>query len=378
MAAYEMLKTDYVDAVFDGLRKYLQTTNPDGTYSFADVTKYTVKEGSFLGAKDINMMNTAMNLIMAALNNGTDLYEVFSDFFIEQKNLFKNTADEKNTEFDAYLAGLQEDMEAQCESLKQNYIDEITEFEGNQETSFNAWFSGLKTKSENFENTQEVVFNTWFDLIKGQLSADAAGRLLQYIMAYGVCNTQVDVAEKEVSCDNFSVAKGSSIRIRFNADNSATTPLTDSDGDVLTDSDGNELFAIGDGNEIAENPSLNVNGTGAYPIYHHGIPVSALYLCLGRTYDFVFNGLQYEIVGDIGMTSAYKKDSEITLPSSGSYQIVFDHDTYDSCCGTYIYHTKTGKLMPIKAASDVVITADGTTLRFKCEYTPVLHYTKLS
>lgn len=378
MAAFEMLKTDYVDAVFDGLRKYLQIINPDGTFSFADVTQYTVKEGSFLGAKDINMMNTAMNLIMAALNNGTDLYVVFSNFFVEQQNLFEQTAGEYNSEFEKYLAALRKDVEEQCAKLEQDYIDEITSFEDAQETSFIAWFDALKIQSENFEKTQEAVFNTWFDLIKGQLSNDAAGRLLQYIMAYGVCNTQVDTAEKEISCDNFSVAKGSSIRIKFTAESSATTPLTTSDGDALTDSDGNELFAFGDGNEIAENPSLNVNGTGAYPIYHHGIPASALYFCHGRTYDFVFNGEQYEIVGDMGMTSGYKKDSEITFPSSGSYQIVLDHDTYDSCCGTYIYHTKTGKLTPIKAASDVVITASGTTLRFKCEYTPVLHYTKLS
>lgn len=46
MAAFVMLRTDYVDAVFEGLRKYLQVNNPDGTLSFADVTQYTVKEGA--------------------------------------------------------------------------------------------------------------------------------------------------------------------------------------------------------------------------------------------------------------------------------------------------------------------------------------------
>lgn len=290
MAAFELLRTDYADAVFDGLRKYLQIINTDGTFSFADVTQYTVKEGAFFGAKDANMINTAVNAILAALNNGTDLYEVFSNFFVEQQNLFEQTAGEYNSEFEAYLAELRKDVEAQCEKLEQDYIDEITSFEGAQETSFNAWFDALKVQSENFEKTQEAVFNTWFSLIKDQLSNDAAGRLLQYIMAYGECDTQVDAAEKEVSCDNFSVAKGSSIRIKFNADSFATTPLADSDGDALTDSEGNELFIIGDGNEITENPLLNVNGTGAYPIYHHGIPASALYLCRGHTYDFVFNG----------------------------------------------------------------------------------------
>lgn len=71
MAVFERLKTDYVDAVFDGYRKYLQLSNPDGTYSFADVTPYTVK-GTFFGAKDINMTNKAMNFIMDALRFATD------------------------------------------------------------------------------------------------------------------------------------------------------------------------------------------------------------------------------------------------------------------------------------------------------------------
>lgn len=155
MAAFEMLKTDYVDAVFDGLRKYLMISNSDGTFSFPDVTKYTVKEGAFIGAKDINMMNTAMNLIMAALNNGTDLYEVFSDFFVEQQNLFTQTADEYNTDFFEYIVALKETMDEQWSILSKDYIAEI----------------------ERFENKQEAIYNTWFDMMKNKLSEDAAGNL---------------------------------------------------------------------------------------------------------------------------------------------------------------------------------------------------------
>lgn len=156
MAAFEMLKTDYVDAVFDGLRKYLQIINPDGTFSFADVTQYTVKEGSFLGAKDINMMNTAMNLIMAALNNGTDLYEVFSKFFVEQQELFTRTADEYNADFFKYVIALKETMDAQWTILAKDYTDEI----------------------ERFEDIQEAVYNTWFEAIKKTLSSIENGELL--------------------------------------------------------------------------------------------------------------------------------------------------------------------------------------------------------
>ena len=155
MAAFEMLKTDYVDAVFEGLRKYLVIANPDGTFSFSDVTQYTVKEGSFFGAKDSNMMNTAMNLIMAALNNGTELYEVFSNFFVEQQELFIQTADKYNSDFFGYVVALKKVMDTQWSTLSSEYITEI----------------------ERFENTQEAIYNTWFDMMKNKLSEDVAGKL---------------------------------------------------------------------------------------------------------------------------------------------------------------------------------------------------------
>ena len=40
------------------------------------MTQYTVYDESFFGAYDANRINTAVNAIMAALENGTDLYEV--------------------------------------------------------------------------------------------------------------------------------------------------------------------------------------------------------------------------------------------------------------------------------------------------------------
>ena len=58
------LPTNYTDAVFDGLRKYNQVTNADGTVSFVDVTVYQNRENSFFGARDANLMNAAINEIM--------------------------------------------------------------------------------------------------------------------------------------------------------------------------------------------------------------------------------------------------------------------------------------------------------------------------
>ena len=86
--AWETLKTDYKDMTWNGLKKYTQIDNNDGTLSFRDDTAYTNREKSFFGAKDANQMNEAMNYIMTKLENGTDLYSEFKAFFANQKEQF--------------------------------------------------------------------------------------------------------------------------------------------------------------------------------------------------------------------------------------------------------------------------------------------------
>lgn len=159
--AWELLRTDYVDAVFEGLRKYQQITNADETVSFADVTQYTVKEGAFIGAKDINAITAAINAIMASLEQGTDLYTVFTQFFEVQKGEFEESADANLKSFQEYTSNLEGEADKTIEQIKTDYDEEI----------------------KSFEQLQEALFTQWFDLIKGQLSTDAAGNLQLQINA---------------------------------------------------------------------------------------------------------------------------------------------------------------------------------------------------
>ena len=71
--AWTNLPTDYTDAVFSGLRKYVQVDNADGTISFQDVTLYENREKSFFGAGDANKMNGAINEIMNSVNNSPSM-----------------------------------------------------------------------------------------------------------------------------------------------------------------------------------------------------------------------------------------------------------------------------------------------------------------
>lgn len=142
--AWELLPVDYTDAVWAGLKRYNQINNEDGSVSFQDITAYTGKEKSFFGAKDANRMNEALNTIMSMVENGTDLYTAFQNYFSEQKTLFKQEADSKATEFDNYT-----------DNLEQEY----------------------KASMAAFESQQQQIYNAWFQAMKDQLSKDAAGNL---------------------------------------------------------------------------------------------------------------------------------------------------------------------------------------------------------
>lgn len=142
--AWELLPVDYTDAVWAGLKRYNQINNEDGSVSFQDITAYTGKEKSFFGAKDANRMNEALNTIMSMVENGTDLYTAFQNYFAEQKTLFEQEVDSKATEFDNYT-----------DNLEQEY----------------------KVSMAAFESQQQQIYNAWFQAMKDQLSKDAAGNL---------------------------------------------------------------------------------------------------------------------------------------------------------------------------------------------------------
>lgn len=142
--AWKLLPVDYTDAVWAGLKRYNQINNEDGSVSFQDITAYSGKEKSFFGAKDANRMNEALNTIMSMVENGTDLYTAFQNYFAEQKTLFEQEADSKATEFDNYT-----------DNLEQEY----------------------KVSMAAFESQQQQIYNAWFQAMKDQLSKDAAGNL---------------------------------------------------------------------------------------------------------------------------------------------------------------------------------------------------------
>ena len=201
--AWELLPVDYTDAVWSGLKKYIQITNEDGTVSFQDVTQYSQKENSFFGAYEANKMDEALNTLMSMVESGTDLYSAFQNYFNLQKSMFETEADATQEDLTQYATNLKEEGDDIIESLKTDYKSDLSQF----------------------ESQQEQLFTVWFEAIRGQLSSDVAGKLQLEID---------DVDDRLTLLEHMVIANDISAPIA--TDDEEITLLVDNDGKALLSS----------------------------------------------------------------------------------------------------------------------------------------------
>lgn len=95
------------------------------------------------------------------------------------------------------------------------------------------------------------------------------------VIGYGTCSTAAATAAKVVSCTGFFLTTGARISVRFTVTNTAASP------------------------------TLNVNSTGAKAIRYRNAAITAGYLATNRTYDFVYDGTYYQLVGDVDTNTTY-------------------------------------------------------------------------
>lgn len=88
-------------------------------------------------------------------------------------------------------------------------------------------------------------------------------------LPYNLCETTGETVEKTVSAGDFSLEPGATVVVRFKYTN------------------------------MVEKPTLNVSKTGAMPIYYDNTAITTNYLKANRTYTFVFNGQEWDLVGEI-------------------------------------------------------------------------------
>ena len=127
--------------------------------------------------------------------------------------------------------------------------------------------SGFITSGANVASANKLSTARAIDGVKFDGTAD--------ISHYGTCDTVASTAAKTVSLSNYSLVTGSRIVVKFTVTNTAA------------------------------NPTLNVNNTGAKPIVYRGSAISAGYLAANRVYEFVYDGTNWNLMGDLDTNNTY-------------------------------------------------------------------------
>lgn len=130
---------------------------------------------------------------------------------------------------------------------------------------------------------------------------------------YGICSTDAATAAKTVECKGFGLITGAAVTVKFTVTNSAA------------------------------NPTLNVNSTGAKPIYYRGKAISAGNLAANHTYTFIYTGTQYDLVGDIdtrlSLTNHLTSTSTTAALTAAQGKILNDKITaIDSCLNGFRFY----------------------------------------
>ena len=111
------------------------------------------------------------------------------------------------------------------------------------------------------------------------------------ITHFGTCATEAATAAKVVTLAGFTLVAGARVAVKFTVTNTAA------------------------------NPTLNVNGSGAKPVYYRGAAIATGYLAAKRVYEFVYDGTNYELIGDIDTNTTYsslKNPYAITIQAEGT------------------------------------------------------------
>ncbi len=127
---------------------------------------------------------------------------------------------------------------------------------------------------------------------------------------YGTCTTTATTAAKTVSCEGFALVTGAEITVYFTFGSSA------------------------------DNPTLNVNGTGAKPIFYKGSTINRYLIKEKNTYTFRYNGAHYDVVGEIGTmyqnssNNYVAYDSQDEAEPSAWTDILIDTTTSEDASGS--------------------------------------------
>lgn len=128
------------------------------------------------------------------------------------------------------------------------------------------------------KDSGENIVNYFQNTIRDVKMSDGSTETIRGHILYRTpdCESAADEPDKVVECSNFSLKKGVTIAVKFTTDNSAT------------------------------GITLNVNGTGAFPIKRNGEIINSDFIAAGHVYMFNYNGTDWDLIGSDGAMKVVK------------------------------------------------------------------------
>lgn len=202
-------------------------------------------------------------------NIGLELPETTDFYDVEVVN-------NNNRLIDRFFANLKKKIEDHINS------NHVTGVKGNDETTYRSGNVNVTAENiglGNVDNTADnkKVVKSAAVLTTGRSIDGVIFNGNNAITHYAVCSTAGSTAAKTVTLTSFALAMGANVTVRFA--NTNTVP----------------------------NPTLNVNGSGAYPIYFGNRAASAYDLVGGEEYKLHYNAQykRYEVEGVVRNASSY-------------------------------------------------------------------------
>lgn len=114
------------------------------------------------------------------------------------------------------------------------------------------------------------------------------------VINYASCTTPAATAAKAVNIPNFKLITGATISVKF--ENAVSV----------------------------NNSTLNVTGSGNKPIFYHGNAIAANKLLAKTVYTFVYDGTNWNVVGDLTTTMTDNKTTQVVVTNNDAqYPLVF-------------------------------------------------------
>ena len=292
-----------------------------------------------------------VDLSQEIVNKGNDILNEVNGQMDEWKQDHQLTDADINHQIQQSISQTTETWEGQLSDLENgiqtNYALKTEVTEG---------INGLRTEvSETYATTEGVQddINTAIEVASGQITSTVEENVMNSVGDTFATKTEVEQTEQDLTIKiNQSISNGYATCSTAAGTRAKVATSVRSDFPKATGTNATVKFTYGN---TASNPTLNINNTGASPIYLGNSPITPeLSWEAGDTLTFVFDGTNW-VVADASMATAKTVETYFTADSNGLKIGQSGSPTYLSLLSSAGIYMKTGS-----GTYDYVSIADDT------------------